>query len=289
MTDIKSNSPVSLVYCGNSGVFDGLIISLLSICNHTGRPLHVHVLTMDLTRVSDRFTPLDASRADFLRQMLQSKNADSRLTLYDLSDEFWSVMSDSPNMNTSYTPYTLLRLFCDLLPLPDRVLYLDTDTVAAGDIGPLFDWDMQDCDYAAVRDYLGGKFIGPSYVNAGVLLFDLSRIRKSGLLEKARRFCAEKKTFFPDQDAINRLGKDKCMLPRSFNEQYKMQPDTVIRHFSKTIRWFPFFHTLNIKPWDIDGLHRVYGTYEFDEVLAEYSELKKRFESVGMLEGGDGQ
>jgi len=46
--------------------------------------------------------------------------------------------------------------------------------------------------------------------------------------------------------------------------------DTFIRHFSKSIRWLPFYHTVNVKPWEIDRLHTIYHTYEFDDVLAEY-------------------
>lgn len=270
---------ISIVYCGNSGIFDGLIISMLSVAAHASRPLDVHILTMDLTHISPKFTPISEEQAEFLRAMIINKKPGSRLSLHDLSSEFVSEMSGSPNMYTSYTPYTLLRLFCDVAPLPDRVLYMDTDTAAAGDIAELFDWDLDGCFYGAVSDFLGRVFIGPKYINAGVLLLDLAQIRQNGFLEKTRRFCAKKKTAFPDQDAINRLSSSKCFLPRKFNEQYEMKDDTVIRHFSRSIRWFPIFHIVNIKPWNIEELHRVYRTFEFDDVLEEYLELKGRFEA----------
>lgn len=59
-----------------------------------------------------------------------------------------------------------------------------------------------------------------------------------------------------------------------------MRKDTVIRHFSKSIRWLPFYHTVNVKPWEIDRLHTIYHTYEFDDVLAEYQTKMQEWEQV---------
>ena len=103
-----------------------------------------------------------------------------------------------------------------------------------------------------------------------MLLLDLEKIRQTGFFKKALGLVAEKKLPIPDQDAVNRLAKKKCFLPRGYNEQRRMRKDTVIRHFSKSIRWLPFYHTVNVKPWEIDRLHTNHHTYEFDDVLAEY-------------------
>ena len=255
---------ISLLYCGNDKVFRGLLISLLSVASHTREALDVHLLTMDLTDRNPAFRPITEEQSIFLEKILHEKHPESRIEL------FLSEMKDSPNLDSVYTPYTLLRLFSDLLPLPERVLYLDTDTAAIGDVRPLFEYDMKDCEYAGALDYLGKVFINPRYINAGVLLLDLEKIRQTGFFKKARGLVAEKKLPFPDQDAVNRLAKKKCFLPRGYNEQRRMRKDTVIRHFSKSIRWLPFYHTVNVKPWEIDRLHTIYHTYEFDDVLAEY-------------------
>ena len=261
---------ISLLYCGNDKVFRGLLISLLSVASHTREALDVHLLTMDLTDRNPAFRPITEEQSIFLEKILHEKHPESRIARYDIRELFLSEMKDSPNLDSVYTPYTLLRLFSDLLPLPERVLYLDTDTAAIGDVRPLFEYDMKDCEYAGALDYLGKVFINPRYINAGVLLLDLEKIRQTGFFKKARGLVAEKKLPFPDQDAGNRLAKKKCFLPRGYNEQRRMRKDTVIRHFSKSIRWLPFYHTVNVKPWEIDRLHTIYHTYEFDDVLAEY-------------------
>lgn len=269
---------ISLLYCGNDKVFRGLLISLLSVAAHTTEALDVHLLTMDLTDRNPAFRPITEEQSIFIGKALREKHSESRVTRYDIREMFLTDMQDSPNIDSVYTPYTLLRLFSDLLPLPDRVLYLDTDTAAIGDIRPLFEYDMKDCEYAGALDYLGKVFINPRYINAGVLLLDLRKIRETGFFRKARALVAEKKLPFPDQDAVNRLTKKKCFLPRGYNEQRRMRSDTVIRHFSKSIRWLPFYHTVNVKPWEIDRLHDIYHTYEFDDVLAEYQKKMQEWE-----------
>ena len=261
---------ISLLYCGNDKVFRGLLISALSVAVHTAEPLDVHVVTMDLSDKNPAFRPLTEAHCAFLEEVLREYHPASHVTCHEIREMFLSELAESPNLDSVYTPYTLCRLFCDKLPMPDRVVYLDTDTAAIGDIRPLFDFDMGGCEFAGALDYLGKVFINPRYINAGVLLLDLAKIRETGFFAQARALLAVKKLPFPDQDAINRLAKKKCFLPRGFNEQRRMRKDTVIRHFSKSIRWLPFYHTVNIKPWDTQRLHSVYHTYEFDNVLAVY-------------------
>lgn len=263
---------IALLYCGNRAVFPGMLLSLLSVTEHCKAPLWVHILTMDLTDTDARFTPVTEKQAAFLETTLQKVNGESRVTLHDCGALYRETLADSPNAATGYTPYTLLRLLIDRLPaLPERLLYLDTDTVALADITPLYTFDLAGREFAAARDFLGKFFIHPRYMNAGVMLFSLPALRESDLLTKARALCCRKKLPFPDQDVLNRLARRKRFLPRRFNEQFRERDDTVIRHFSKTIRLFPVFHTVNVKPWDIDGIHAQYHTTRYDALYARFT------------------
>lgn len=263
---------IALLYCGNRAVFPGMLLSLLSVTEHCKAPLWVHILTMDLTDTDARFIPVTEKQAAFLETTLQRVNGESRVTLHDCGALYRETLADSPNAATGYTPYTLLRLLIDRLPaLPERLLYLDTDTVALADITPLYTFDLAGREFAAARDFLGKFFIHPRYMNAGVMLFSLPALRESDLLTKARALCCRKKLPFPDQDVLNRLARRKRFLPRRFNEQFRERDDTVIRHFSKTIRLFPVFHTVNVKPWDIDGIHAQYHTTCYDALYARFT------------------
>ncbi|MBO5007011.1 MAG: hypothetical protein J6C89_06165 [Clostridia bacterium] len=258
---------ISLLYSGNDKVFKGLLISLVSIAENTAEPLDVHVLTMDLSDIKSNYLPINREQTDFIEKLLKEQNPESSITLHDLTEKFKNEMLDSPNIENFYTPYAFLRLFADEAELPARIIYLDTDTVARGDIAPLFSYELDGAEFAGARDYLGKFFISPNYINSGVMLLDMEKIRETGFFKKARRFCATKKTSFPDQDAINHYAKKKRFFPSRFNEQRSLKKDTVIRHFSKTLRLFPYFHTINVKPWDIEGLHKKHKTFDFDDVI----------------------
>lgn len=264
---------INLLYCGNEKVFDGLMISLLSIIRHTSAPICAYIMTMDLTSQDARYVPIPKTETDYLNEILQEANPLSRAIRLDATAPFVQTMGKSVNLNTSYTPYTLLRLCADMIPeIPDRILYLDTDTVANRDISLLWNIDISLYELAGVKDYLGKWFIRYNYINAGVLYLNIEEIRRSGLFARAREMCNERKMSFPDQSAINTLAAAKLYLPPIFNEQRAYHSDTVIQHFSKSIRWLPFFHTINVKPWQVNEVHEQLRLHAYDDVLADYQQ-----------------
>ena len=162
-------------------------------------------------------------------------------------------------------------LFADKIPnIPSRILYLDTDTIMHGDISPVFETDIENYEFGAAIDFLGKFFIRYNYQNAGVLLLNMDKIRETGLFEKARNLVRRKKMAFPDQDALNKLVLKKKFISTKYNEQRMLHKKTVVHHFCKSIRWFPFFHTVNIKPWEVEKVKKVYKLHCYDDVLAEY-------------------
>ena len=78
----------------------------------------------------------------------------------------------------------------------------------------------------------------------------------------------------PDQTALNRFASEKKLAPRRYNEQYKLQPDTVIQHFTTSFRFWPVFHTQTVKPWQVDQVHDVLKLHEYDDILTEYLDTK---------------
>lgn len=267
---------INLLYCGNDKAFDGMIISLLSIIKYNSEPLKVYVLSVDLSNFNENFKPITEKHIQVLNSIVKNVNEESNVSLI-LLDQFKQELLNSQNVNTSYSPYCFLRLFADELNLPDKILYLDTDTVACKNIDELYNKDITDYEYAGVLDYYGSKFIKHNYINSGVLLLNLKLIKKTNLFKKCRALCYEKELFLPDQNALNRYTTKKMILNSKYNSQKRLKPDTVIRHFAKTIIWFPYFHTLNIKPWNIELLHNRYKCFEFDEILNVYTKIKNDF------------
>lgn len=269
---------ISLMYAGNRNVFDGLIISAVSAAKNVSQPLEVFILTMDFSELDPAYVPITEEQRAFLERIYQRKNPESRVRLIDAGPLYKEVMLGSPNALTSYTPYTFLRLFADKIPeIPDKILYLDTDTLIASDIAPLFETDIENYELAAALDYYGHIFMGYHYFNAGVLLLNMKAIRAGGLFCRAAELCARKKLFLPDQTALYRLCRHKLILPGKYNEQKHYKDGTVIQHFSKTILWLPYFHTRNIKPWQTKSVREVL-THRYDDILEEYEKEKERFE-----------
>ncbi len=268
---------IPILFAGNEGVFDGMVISSLSIVKHCREPLEIFLLTMDLSDRDPRFVPISEEQRAYLEAIYTAVNPESRVHLLDVGTRYRAVMLDSPNAETGYTPYCFLRLFADTFPeIPDKVIYLDTDTVLCGSIAELYAVELDGCELAGVRDRYGCHFFGINYLNSGVLLLNLGRIRETGLFRRALEACAKKKIFLPDQTAINRLVKKKKILPRRYNEQKNERADTLIRHFSMTILWIPF-RTRNIKPWHVDQVHEVLKNHLHDEILNDYLSRKPHF------------
>ena len=176
---------INLMFCGNSKVFDGMIISLLSIVKYTNEPLNVFVLTMDLRNVDENYAPIEEKHIEILENIIKEKNSESKITLIDTTDLIKKEVLSSVNKKTHYTPYIFIRLFSDKIKeLPDKVLYLDCDIVCYKDIKEIFDIDIEEYDIGVVRDYIGRKVINKKYINSGVLLINLKKVREDGSLKR---------------------------------------------------------------------------------------------------------
>ena len=271
---------INLLLCGNKKVFDGALTELISITNKTKETITCYIFTMDVSRIKKDYTCIEDKQIEFLNEVAKSKNKENKVLKIDVTDLYEKEFGNCKNETAYCTPYTLLRLLADLVPnIPDKLLYLDIDMMAGDDISQLYNIDISEYEYAAVREKYGSLFIWPDYINAGMLLFNMKKIRQTKLLEKARYLIKTKKMLFADQDAIYRSTTKKKLLPRKYNEQASFKrEDTVICHFCKRLMFRPYPHTENYKQWNIEEIHKVLRCHAFDEDLEEYLKLKKQFE-----------
>lgn len=272
---------INVLFSGNEKVFDGVLTCVLSILKRTDtkEPFRFYVYTMDATRVMPEYTPISDSLIEFLDGIVKEYNAENSMVKVDVTELYEKEFAYCPNEQAYCSPYTLLRLFADIVPdMPDKLLYLDVDILFNRDIRLLYDIDITEYEYAAARDHYGKYLLNPNYINAGVLLFNMKKIRKTGLLEKSRKLIKEKKLVFADQSAVYRSTTKKKMLPQRFNDQKFLHKHTVVRHFSKRLFYLPYPHTDNIKQWRVSDIHRVFGYYVFDDILYEYIYLKNKYE-----------
>lgn len=258
-----------------------MLTCLLSILKRTEttRPFCVYVMTMDVSHIKPEYKPVDDLQVSYLEQVIKGYNPDNKVIKLDVSELYQREFANCPNEQCYCSPYTLLRLFADQIEnMPDKLLYLDVDILFNRDITLLYDIDIEGYEYASARDHYGKYTIHPNYINAGVLLFNMKEIKKTGLFEKARTLIRNKKLLFADQSAIYRSTTKKKMLPQRFNDQKFLHKHTVVRHFSKRLFYLPYPHTDNIKQWHVSKMLRVFGYDQFDDILYEYIYLKEKFE-----------
>ena len=137
-----------------------------------------------------------------------------------------------------------------LFPLYEKAIYIDSDTILRGDIGELFDIDLGDKVLAAMvdpkvtmipefRDYVDKALNVPhmEYVNSGVQLMDLKKMRKmkylSIMINMIREYDAD--LVAPDQDYLNVILKGQILsLEAKWNAEpiVDLPKDTKIVHFN---------------------------------------------------------
>lgn len=128
-----------------------------------------------------------------------------------------------------YPPAVWYRvLLPELLPVVDRVLYLDADTLVVDKLAPLWETDLAGDYLGAVTNVLMREHDRPAalglpderYFNSGVLLMDLAALRRAGcvaaMLDYARR--GGERLAWPDQDTLSAvLGESRRALHPRWN------------------------------------------------------------------------
>ncbi len=137
-----------------------------------------------------------------------------------------------------------------LFPMYEKAIYIDSDTILLGDIGELFDIDLGDKALAAMpdpkvtvipefRDYVDNALGVPhaEYVNSGVQLMDLKKMRKdkylSSMINLIQEFDAD--LVAPDQDYLNLILRGQIMpLDKKWNAEpsNKLPEETKLIHFN---------------------------------------------------------
>lgn len=274
---------MNVLYSGDANISDGVIISSLSLAQNVKEPLKIYIVTASLEWDGMIKPALQHDFAPFLEDSLKKYNDSVSVELIDISDSFKKQLP-SANINSRFTPFCMLRLYADELErLPKKILYLDNDVICRKDPSEFYNQSMNKAELSGVLDYYGSwffrqRFYKRDYLNSGVLLLNLEEIRKNGLFKKAREMCTKEKMFMPDQSALNKLCKNKIICHRKYNEQRILRNDTVFQHFTTSFRFLPYFHSVSVKPWNIEGMHNVLKLFEYDELLEEYLKIKKIYQ-----------
>ncbi len=171
-------------------------------------------------------------------------------------------------------------IISDLLPDKDKVLWLDSDLVVNGRLDNLYNIDLEDYFCAGAEDLfiknLGyKKEIGFNdcdlYVNAGVLLLNLKKIREqnlsSQLINKTREL--SDKIEYQDQDIINIVFKNHI---KQFDSIYNFASTNVGKEKQKRKKAIIIHYTGNVKPWSKEcknKLRKIWKKYALKSIFVK--------------------
>lgn len=271
---------MNVLYCGDKGIERGVLISILSILKYNLGEIHFYILTINYKDT----VAFSGKTGKFLDGIVKKKNPKSFVKVIDATEVFVANLPEK-NMNSYFTPCSMLRLYIDKIPeiaALERVLYLDYDVVCRGDLNELYNTDLTGIEAAGVLDIYGKHFyhyhgLKQDYMNSGVMLFNMPECLKTKMFERAALKCAERWMMLADQAALNKSIRRRKILPRKFNEQgERPKTDTVLHHFSNNFKFWPVFHVQKVKPFEVKKIHEILKITEYDDLLDEFEGLVKK-------------
>lgn len=191
----------------------------------------------------------------------------------------------------------LKMLVLDQLPDEvDRVLYLDCDTLVLEDLSELFGCDLHGNEVGACLDSVGqhhAKRLGVlEYYNAGVILFDLKKMRGTGQIEGMKE-CLNRNVsqyLLNDQDLLNDyfagrierlplrynvqgfhfLHKDRAYFTAYHDHYYESQEVAEARKKPTVLH---FFRILGSYPWEKGNMHPCRDRFLYYKAKSPWSDI----------------
>ena len=146
-----------------------------------------------------------------------------------------------PNVYRLWTWMVLMRaVLTKYFPQHDRILSLDVDTIVDQNIDELWDLDLNGYYLAGVPEPKKSNS-NASYVNMGVALFNLKKLREDMVDDRVIYLLNNQKYRFAEQDCINSVCRNQILtLPSMYNWNSFVAPcdSPKIRHFACNREWY---------------------------------------------------
>lgn len=272
---------INIFYCVDRKFLTQQLVSLISLVKHTKEPINVINLTVEIPEFNKKGKKFTEKEDKLCESVLKAVNPESTYKSVDVSEEFRKYLLHGPNLhNKYYSYYVTVRLLAHLVPeIPDKVLYLDADTIFNGDVKELFDIDVSNVEVAGRRDALRIT----RYFQSGVMLLNMKKIRENKVFEKACELCTKKKyLWYIDMSALNTACNSRKIISKKYNS-YQYRPDCIVHHVCATreSKWiFKKAWMHRIKTDEIEFMKKIYPVYHYiyDELEKIKNENKELFE-----------
>ncbi|MGN0457136.1 MAG: glycosyltransferase family 8 protein [Acutalibacteraceae bacterium] len=190
-------------------------ISLTSLLMNNTDVDKINVIIMD-NEISDENKAKLKATADRYNRDIRFVPLSASLENTDINLQKWNIS-------------TFGRLFeASSLPDVDKVIHIDCDTVVDGSLKDLWELDMSHAIVAGAPDCLSDDYkfnIGlmpdDTYINAGIIVMNLQRIRELGIENLFLKYISEKSKLltYVDQEVLNSCvpEEEKIEIPLRYN------------------------------------------------------------------------
>ena len=163
-----------------------------------------------------------------------------KVSIVNVSVQKW-FDKDGPNYRNKWTWMCLMWIpLCYLFPDLDRILSLDLDTIVERNIDDLWAAPIEDCYLAACPETGMSAQKGSLYINCGVALFNLKKLRDGKADEMIRELNIRYHPY-PEQDVLNEMCRGKIYyISSEYNACMFTAPTDRprIHHFAATGLWY---------------------------------------------------
>lgn len=266
---MSRNTRIDVVFAIDDGYTDPLIVTAYSLIknNTTFQTICVHVIHSGVSSAH--------------RRKIKTLESYSGVSV-DFTEVDERQFSHYPSNIKHISPIAYARfLTANLYPHLDKVLYLDSDILVRGDLGALWgEGTHGKCLAGSHKAYITKQFPGykqsiglaanSTYINSGVMLMNLARIRQLGKTAQLLKNANELKDIvrIQDQDIINITFKGEiARFDKRYNytdsdrrEATLQSDDVVIAHFN----------TRN-KPWNED--------FQYDATNRQFAKQYQRYKN----------
>nr|MCR4662550.1 glycosyltransferase family 8 protein [Endomicrobiaceae bacterium] len=260
--------------------------------------VHKNTNKKSLMEINILHSEITQQNQNILKDMVKNMVNISKLKFIDMTKIVTSNFFEKYMCKEKFCSYvsaeTYYRLFIpNLFSQYDKVLYLDSDVIVCEDLTELYNTDIENLYAGAVsvykyffknvlnlngtkiisEEYLAKKLniLNKTYFNAGILLLNLSEMRKDNIQEKSFEFLFKNyPLLYQDQDVLNSLFYKKVkFLDRRYNVYYRHflcnRPATVL-HFAG-----------EQKPWNSYKLNEGFELYwKYFKLTPFYNETEEK-------------
>jgi lipopolysaccharide biosynthesis glycosyltransferase len=270
------NDYVSVAYCFDRNYVDPTAVSTYSVFKSSKTRVKFYWICSGYAVL----------HAEFYRKPLSNLGID--ITIIEVDEDLFSSWKE--DLIVPHIPKAAYkRILIPHLVNERRAIYLDSDTIVRSDLSELFNTDLGSASMGGTYNFfekseshIRPPILNPGvpYINSGVLVMDLDKLRSDDFIKKAEEIhrVHYDKIMASDQCVINKYLEDnKTLIDRKWNYMVKGSKFTEDEFeqllLNKDIRVLHF--TDCSKPWEVIGRNRSMSRYWWSIANSMRNELKE--------------